>query len=111
MFLSINTKTSSAVTYPGPSDSFGHTLTFKINSCQLPSNQTFYVLFDAGNFIVKCMCTTGCMCWEGVCTDLLNLFIITIDDNSRKLLCQHYLYLTIILDIGCADYYNNNGHK
>ena len=53
MFLSINAKTSSAVTYPGPSDTFGRTLTFNINSCQLPFNQTFYVLFDPGNFIVK----------------------------------------------------------
>ena len=49
MFLSINAKTSSAVTYPGPSDNFDRTLTFNINSCQLPFNQTFYVLFDAGN--------------------------------------------------------------
>ena len=58
MFLSINAKTSAAVTYPGPSDTFGRTLTFNINSCQLPFNQTFYILFDAGNFIVKyIMCT------------------------------------------------------
>ena len=53
MLLSINAKTASAVTYPGPSDTFGCTLTFNINSYQLPFNQTFYVLFDAGNFIVK----------------------------------------------------------
>jgi hypothetical protein len=51
MFLSINAKTSAAVTYP--SDTLDRTLTFNINTCQLPLNQTFYILFDAGNF----MCT------------------------------------------------------
>ena len=45
--FSINVKTSSAVTYP--SDVMGRTLTFNINSCQLPENHAFYILLDTGD--------------------------------------------------------------
>lgn len=48
--FSINVKTSVAVTYP--SDTLGRTLTFNISNdqLQLPINQTFYLLFDAGRY-------------------------------------------------------------
>lgn len=44
--LSINAKSSAAVTYP---NNAGRILTFDINVCQLPVNHTFYVLLDKGN--------------------------------------------------------------
>jgi hypothetical protein len=55
--VSINIKTSAAVTYP--SDALGHSLTFDVNICQLPVNHTFYILLDAGELL--CRCNTNCV--------------------------------------------------
>ena len=45
--LSINAKSSAAVTYPN--NALDRILTFGINISQLPVNHAFYVLFDEGN--------------------------------------------------------------
>ena len=48
--VTINVRTSAAVIYP--SDALGRTLIFDVNICQLSVNHTFYVLLDAGDFVV-----------------------------------------------------------
>jgi hypothetical protein len=53
--VSINAKTSAAVTYP--SDTLGRILIFDVNICQLPVNHTFYILLDAGEL------------WRGNCVN------------------------------------------
>ena len=62
---STNVKTSSAVTYP--SDTLGRTLIFNTNGWQLPENNTFYILIDAGNEL--------CSSYTVLCVVNLNLFI------------------------------------
>jgi hypothetical protein len=53
--VTINAKTSAAVTYP--SDALGRTLMFDVNICQLPVNDRFYILLDAGELLCGyCMC-------------------------------------------------------
>ena len=44
--VTINTRTSSAVTYPN--NVSGHTLIFYVHICQFPVNHTFYILLDTG---------------------------------------------------------------
>lgn len=51
--LSISVKTLTAVAYPGR-DALDRTLAFSINAYQLPVNQAFYVLLDAGDQFMWC---------------------------------------------------------
>jgi hypothetical protein len=50
--VTINVRTSAAVTYP--SDALDRTLMFDVNLCQLPVNHTFYILLDAGELLCGC---------------------------------------------------------
>ena len=44
--VTINARTSTAVTYPN--NAMSRTLIFDVNICQLPVNHTFYILLDKG---------------------------------------------------------------